>query len=161
MYYIAKEADFDLLKKSYVVADDFCNTEYGFRMPSLTDDELMEHITKGGILVSDLGEDGYCANVCFEVCDDHVMVLWTISDERHPGDSDSMLSYLILNYKLPLRYWLVAGSAVEQETVNGSDYLSENTAFLNVEKTDEHGSILRLYEFKAPELALFKDGGSV
>jgi hypothetical protein len=158
MYYIAKEIDFDILRNSFDVANEYCKTELGFGMPTVTDEELMAHIQRGGIVMSDLGEDNYCANVCFEVYDEYVLINWTIEDTRHLGDADAILSYIILNYKRPLRYWLVAETQPEEETIEGSQYLAENTVYLEQEKVDEYGRTMRLYEFTAPELELFREG---
>lgn len=155
MYYIATINDKELLRNSYTICDQYCQDMQNFSMPELSDEQLMNYINNQQILISDLGEDNYAANVCFEINNDHILIIWSVADDRHPGDIDAILSYLMFNYKLPLRYWLIANTQVEQDTIKNNDFIIEHTLYLD-SKIDNFGIQWNLYEFALPELKLFQ-----
>lgn len=157
MYYIAKTKDLNTIKSSYGVCAEYCLNTLGYELPTYSDEDFENFVDNQQVLISDIGDyDDFRANVCFSAEENYVMINWTIPDFSLPGATDAMLSYLILHYKKPIRYWMAAGSATEEETVSPTEYYAENTTLVSEEYRGTR--LFRLYEFTAPELALFKEG---
>lgn len=153
MYHIATVEDFGILRSTYDFVSVWRDETFGFPMPTLSDDELTAYIESGKIIVSDFNEDNYAANICFEVLDDHINVVWLFPDNRHEGITDAMGAYLIMTYQKPYRYWVEARTVNERNAISGVN--AEHTVLVKSE-VNEYGKTINTYEFTAPELASLK-----